>query len=714
MLRHSLARRSHAFRRPFSSSALRSKEVTLTVDGREVTIDARAALIQAIEKAGVQVPRYCYHEKLAVAGNCRMCLVDVEKARKPVASCSFPVSNGMVVHTRNEKAKSYQEAVTEMILGNHPLDCPVCDQGGECDLQDQTLRYGSDRGRFHEIAGKRATEDKNIGPLVKTSMNRCIQCTRCVRFTNEIAGAPELGTTGRGNDMQIGTYLERNLRSELSGNIIDLCPVGALTSKPYAFKARPWELKKTETIDVHDGMGANIRVDSRGQSVLRVLPRVNDDVNEEWISDKTRFAVDGLNLQRLTQPLVRVNDQFVPATWEDALLLIQQKVGDAKLGLNEFKAVAGDLVDVESAVALKDLTNRLNSDYLSHDYVNGDKPLPAGIDLRPNYLFNAGFRNVEEADAVLLVGTNPRIEAAVLNARLRMHWLHSDVEIGLVGENFDSTFEYSHFNKLSEAVDGRSNFGKKFANAKRPLIIIGSQAAETNSDILQQVSDYAKKNPNLVTDEWQGINVLQRSASRAGLYDIGFSVPSEEVSATKPKVVYLLGADEHTEVPKDAFVIYQGHHGDVGAPLADVILPGAAYTEKSSTYINSEGRAQQTRAAVGPPGGAREDWKVLKAVSDVLGVPLPYETDVELQDRLAEVAPNLLSHDVLEPSELAKLAATELGRHAKGLAAEGLSTPITNFFFTNAIARSSPTMAKASAAFDKPESEEGVTHFAQL
>lgn len=714
MLRHSLARRSHAFRRPFSSTSLRSKEVTLTVDGREVTVDARSALIQAIEKAGVQVPRYCYHEKLAVAGNCRMCLVDVEKARKPVASCSFPVSNGMVVHTRNEKAKLYQEGVTEMILGNHPLDCPVCDQGGECDLQDQTLRYGSDRGRFHEIAGKRATEDKNIGPLVKTSMNRCIQCTRCVRFTNEIAGAPELGTTGRGNDMQIGTYLERNLRSELSGNIIDLCPVGALTSKPYAFKARPWELKKTETIDVHDGMGSNIRVDSRGQSVLRVLPRINDEVNEEWISDKTRFAVDGLNLQRLTQPLVRVNDQFAPATWEDALLLIQQKIDDAKLGSNEFKAVAGDLVDVESAVALKDLANRLNSENLTHDYVNGDKPLPTGVDLRPNYLFNAGFQGVEEADAVLLVGTNPRTEAAVLNARMRMHWLHNDVEIGLVGENFDSTFEYSHFNKLSEAVDGRSNFGKKLANAKRPLIIIGSQAAETNSDILQQVGDYAKKNPNLVTDEWQGINVLQRAASRAGLYDIGFAVPSEEVSATKPKVVYLLGADEHTEVPKDAFVIYQGHHGDVGAPLADVILPGAAYTEKSSTYINSEGRAQQTRAAVGPPGGAREDWKVLKAVSDVLGVPLPYETDVELQDRLAEIAPNLLSHDVLEPSDLAKLAASELGRHAKSLAAEGLSTPITNFYFTNAIARSSPTMAKASAAFDKPESEEGVSHFVQL
>lgn len=689
-------------RRNFSVSISRGKDVTLTVDGREVSIDARASLIQAIEKAGVQVPRYCYHERLAVAGNCRMCLVDVEKARKPVASCSVPVSNGMVVHTRSEKAKQYQEAVTEMILGNHPLDCPVCDQGGECDLQDQTLRYGNDRGRFTEIAGKRATEDKDIGPLIKTSMNRCIQCTRCVRFTNEIAGAPELGTSGRGNDMQIGTYLERNLNTEMSGNIIDLCPVGALTSKPYAFKARPWELKKTETIDVQDGLGSNIRVDSRGQSVLRVLPRINDEVNEEWISDKTRFAVDGLNTQRLTTPLVKVDNQFHPASWEDALLLIQSKFEEIAPGPNEFKAVVGDLVDVESAVALKDLANRLDSENLAHDFIGGERPSATGIDLRASYLFNARLIGVSEADVVLLVGTNLRHEAAVLNARLRQHWLKSDVQIGLVGEYFDSTFRYEHlgtsFKDLAGALKGE--FGKALASAKRPLIIVGSNAAEQCPETLKALGKFAAANSSVINDTWQGLCVLQRSASRAGLYDIGFSVPSADICNVKPKIVYMLGADEHVQAPKDAFVIYQGHHGDVGAPLADVILPGAAYTEKQSTYVNTEGRAQQTRASVGPPGAAREDWKILKAVSDVLGVPLPYESNLEIQSRLGEIAPNLLSHDVIEPSELAKLAASQLAAHIMGTDGK-LGSPITNFYFTNSIARSSPTMARASAAFNE-------------
>jgi len=696
--------------RSFGASAALRKDVTLTVDGREVTIDARAALIQAIEKAGVQVPRYCYHERLAVAGNCRMCLVDVENARKPTPACSFPVSNGMVVHTRSEKAKQYQENVTEMILGNHPLDCPVCDQGGECDLQDQTMRYGSDRGRFTEIAGKRATEDKDIGPLIKTSMNRCIQCTRCVRFTNEIAGAPELGTSGRGNDMQIGTYLERNLNSEMSGNIIDLCPVGALTSKPYAFKARPWELKKTETIDVQDALGSNIRVDSRGQSVLRVLPRINDDVNEEWISDKTRFAVDGLNTQRLTTPLVKVDNQFRPASWEDALLLIESKIKGANLGPNEFKAVAGDLVDVESAVALKDLTNRLGSENLSHDFAGGDEPLPTGVDLRASYLFNSTIRGVSEADVVLLVGTNPRIEAAVLNARMRQHWLRSDVQIGLVGEEFESTFGYEHLGTNGSALSSalRGAFGKKLKGAQRPLIIVGSSVSEQQPEVLKTLGQFAAANGNIINDTWHGLNVMQRSASRAGLYDAGFAVPSPEVAATKPKIVYMLGADNEAQLPKllpkDAFVIYQGHHGDAGAPLADVILPGAAYTEKASTYVNIEGRAQQTRAAVGPPGGARDDWKVLKALSDVLGVPLPYESVIELRSRLAEIAPSLLSHDVLETTELAKLAAANLASTAKRVTgSEALGTPIENFYFTNAIARSSPTMARASAARLVPE-----------
>lgn len=704
-LSRSLARAGRA-QRLLSTSRPAFAEVTLTVDGRKVSIEQGSSLIQAIEKAGIQVPRYCYHHKLAIAGNCRMCLVDLERAPKPVPSCAFPASNGQVVHTNSERARKAQEGVTEMILINHPLDCPVCDQGGECDLQDQTMRYGSDRGRFSEIAGKSSVEDKNIGPLIKTKMTRCIQCTRCVRFSNDVAGAPELGTTARGNDMQIGTYLEKNLNTELSGNVIDLCPVGALTSKPYAFKARPWELKKTESVDVLDGLGSNIRVDSRGQSVMRVLPRLNEDVNEEWISDKTRFAVDGLNTQRLTTPLIKENGIFKAASWEDVLLLIQDKFNELQPGPNEFKAIAGDLTDVESLVTLKDLANRLGSENLAHDFKLGSDPIAGGVDFRSNYLFNASILGVEEADVILFVGTNPRREAAVLNGRVRKHWLHNDVRIGSVGEPWNSTFWVEELGSDSKALSKALNgdFGKSLKSAKRPLIVVGSGVASSPDagEIYKTLGNFAAKNPNVVNDSWNGLSFLQRAASRAGAYDIGFAVPSEEVSKVAPKIVYLLGADEvkPEDIPKDAFVIYQGHHGDVGAPLADVILPGAAYTEKAATYVNTEGRAQITRAAVGPPGAAREDWKILKAVSDVLGKDLPYETLPELRQRLYEVAPNLLSTDALEPSTLGKLAATSLSSHKAGSSKPAtLTSPITNFYFTDAISRSSPTMARSSEAF---------------
>lgn len=695
-----LSRRSaRAF---FSSSARRLQDITLTVDGRKVTVPAGSALIQAIEAAGVQVPRYCYHEKLAIAGNCRMCLVDLERAPKAVASCAFPAANGQVVHTQSVRAKQAREGVTEFILANHPLDCPVCDQGGECDLQDQSLRYGSDRGRFHEIAGKRAVEDKDFGPLVKTSMNRCIQCTRCIRFANDVAGAPELGSSGRGNEMQIGMYLNKNLNSELSGNVIDLCPVGALTSKPYAFKARPWELKKTETVDVLDGLGSNIRVDSRGQSVMRVLPRINDEVNEEWISDKTRFAVDGLNTQRLTVPLIKQDGVFKAASWEDALLLIQEKLSAVEG--NEFKAIAGDLPDVEALVALKDLTNRLGSDNLAHDFNNGSKPLAHGTDFRANYLFNSSITGIEDADVILLVGTNPRHEAAVLNARIRKHWLDSDVRIGLVGEDFKSTFEYENLGSVASDLEGAltGDFGKALSGAKKPLIIVGSSVVERDdADAIFGVLGRFVADGSIVREDWNGYNILQRSASRAGAYDIGFATHDPKVAKIEPKAVWLLGADEvdPKSLPKDAFVIYQGHHGDKGAPLADVILPGAAYTEKASTWVNTEGRAQVSRAAVAPPGAAREDWKIIKAVSDVLGVPLPYETQVEISQRLAEVAPNLLSHDVLEPSSLGLEAAKELAKHEGKPKSTPLKNAVSNFYFTDPISRSSPTMAKSSQAF---------------
>jgi NADH dehydrogenase (ubiquinone) Fe-S protein 1 len=696
--------------RGFSSSRAVKAEVELTIDGRKVSIEAGSALIQACEKAGATVPRYCYHEKLAVAGNCRMCLVDVERAPKPVASCAWPVAPGMVVRTDTERVKKAREGVTEMILANHPLDCPVCDQGGECDLQDQSLRYGSDRGRFREIAGKRATEDKDIGPLVKTSMNRCIQCTRCVRFANDVAGAPELGTSGRGNDMAIGTYIQENLKSELSGNVIDLCPVGALTSKPYAFKARPWELKKTETIDVFDALGSNIRVDSRGTSVMRVLPRLNDDINEEWISDKTRFAVDGLNTQRLTTPLIRVGDTFQNATWEDVLATIQHKVKDLNVKANEFKAIVGDLVDVEAMIALKDLANRLGSENLALDHTGGHLPPAHGVDVRSNYLFNSSIRGVEEADVILLVGTNPRHEAAVLNARIRKQFLRSNLQVGLVGENFDSTFWLEHLGEDHTALVNvlKGEFGNKLSKAKKPLIIMGSSVVE-NSDsaaFYKTIGEFVLANKaNFLTEEWNGYSILQRAASRIGAYEIGFVPPSKEVADVTPKVVYLLGADEIKahDIPKHAFVIYQGHHGDVGASFADVVLPGAAYTEKAGTYVNTEGRAQVTRAAVAPPGAAREDWKIIRAVAEVLNVELAFDDIEQLQFRLSEVAPNLVYLDSLEPSSLSeaglKVQVVDGNATAKAVGAP-LRKVIQDFYFTDAISRSSPTMAKSSVAFN--------------
>ena len=526
----------------------------------------------------------------------------------------------------------------EFLLANHPLDCPICDQGGECDLQDQSMRYGSDRTRFHEITGKRAVEDKDLGPLVKTSMNRCIQCTRCVRFANEVAGVEELGTTGRGNDMQIGMYVEKTMNSELSGNIIDLCPVGALTSKPYAFHARPWELKNTESIDVLDAVGSNIRVDSRGVQVMRIQPRTNDDVNEEWISDKARYAYDGLRFQRLTAPLVKQGDRFVAASWEDALAAIAAGLVKSGAKGDEIQAVAGQFADTESLVALKDLINRLGSDNTALDHANASAPPIAGIDVRSNYLFNSTIPGVEQADVILLVGTNPRHEAAVLNSRIRKSWIHTGLEVGLIGERVDTTYGYDYLGQdakaLADFISGKGEFAKKFAGAKCPLIIVGSAIGEhaDGPAVYNALSKFVEKNKSkLVTPEWNGFAVLQRvcfltfivfrayppfeAASRTAAYDIGF-VPSKKAAATKPKFIYLLNADDidPASIPRDAFVVYQGHHGDLGAQLADVCLPGSAYTEKSTTWVNTEGRSQLGRAAVPPPGAAREDWKIIRCV----------------------------------------------------------------------------------------------------
>lgn len=625
-----------------------------------------------------------------------MCLVEVERAPKPVASCAWPVAPGMVVKTNSPLAHKAREGVMEFLLANHPLDCPICDQGGECDLQDQSMRYGGDRGRFHEVGGKRAVEDKNIGPLIKTSMNRCIHCTRCIRFANDIAGAPELGSAGRGNDIQIGTYLEQNLDSEMSGNVIDLCPVGALTSKPYAFRARPWELKKTETIDVLDGLGSNVRVDSRGLEVMRVVPRLNDDINEEWINDKSRFACDGLKTQRLTLPLVRREGKFEPADWEQALTEIAQAWQQKAPKGNEFKVVAGELTDVESLVAMKELANKLGSENLALDTPTGSQPVAHGVDVRSNYLFNSKIWGIEEADSILIVGSNPRHEAAVLNARIRKQWMRSDLEIGVVGETWDSTFEFEHLgtdlDALKKALAGP--FGKKLSAAKRPMIVVGSGVTD-HADakaFYETIGAFVDKNAaSFLTEEWNGYNVLQRAASRAGAFEVGFVTPSAEVAETAPKFIWLLGADEFNEadIPKEAFVVYQGHHGDKGAQIADVVLPGAAYTEKNATYVNTEGRVQLTRAATSLPGAARTDWKIIRAVSEFLGAPLPYDDVAALRDRMVEISPALAAYDIVEPVALQQLSKVQLVDQNKGAKASGtpLKLPIENFYFTDVISR---------------------------
>jgi NADH dehydrogenase (ubiquinone) Fe-S protein 1 len=699
--------------RSFSTTARRRAEVELTIDGKKVSIEAGSALIQACEKAGVTIPRYCYHEyvqpvnpiealgltrcrKLLIAGNCRMCLVEVERAPKPVASCAWPVQPGMVVKTNSPLAHKAREGVMEFLLANHPLDCPICDQGGQCDLQDQSMRYGADRGRFHEITGKRAVEDKNIGPLIKTSMNRCIHCTRCIRFANEIAGAPELGSTGRGNTMEIGTYLERNLDTELSGNVADLCPVGALLPKPGAFSYRPWELTKFESVDVLNGMGSNIRVDARGMEVKRILPRLNDDVNEEWIDDKTRFAMDGLKTQRLTTPLIRRDDKFFPASWEQALTEIGSAYQKLAPKENEFKAIAGHLTETESLVAMKDLANRLNSENLALDQPGGSAPIAHGTDVRANYLFNSKIFGIEQADAMLLIGTNPRHEAAVLNARIRKQWMRSDLQIGLVGETFKSTFKFDHLGTDAAAVKKAlgGDFGKKLSSAKRPMIIVGSGVAEhpDAKAVYEAVGSFVDKNQaNFNTAEWQGFNVLQRAASRSGAYEVGFTSPSQKVTDTKAKMVWLLGADEISEkdIPEGAFVVYQGHHGDAGAQLADVVLPGATYTEKNGTYVNTEGRVQLSRAAVTMPGAAREDWKIIRAVSEYFGQALPYDDVEALRDRMEEISPALRRYDTIEPSALTSLAKIQLVDQNKGAKAGGqaLENPIKNFYMTDVISR---------------------------
>ncbi|XP_068715494.1 NADH-ubiquinone oxidoreductase 75 kDa subunit, mitochondrial-like [Montipora foliosa] len=691
----------------YATAAPAPEKIEVFVNDKSLLVDPGLTVLQACAMAGVEIPRFCYHDRLSVAGNCRMCLVEVERSIKPVASCAMPVMKGMKVKTDSPMTRKAREGVMEFLLVNHPLDCPICDQGGECDLQDQSMAFGSDRSRFVDnmFSGKRAVEDKNVGPLVKTIMTRCIHCTRCIRFASEIAGVDDLGTTGRGNDMQVGTYVEKMFKSELSGNVIDLCPVGALTSKPYAFTSRPWELRKTDSVDVMDAVGSNIVVNTRCGEVMRILPRMNEDINEEWISDKTRFSYDGLKRQRLTKPMIKDDGgNLVPCSWEEALVEIAQKL--THLNGNEIAAVAGGFADAEALVALKDLLNSFDSEGLYTE--EGFPSSGAGTDFRSSYIMNSTIAGIEDADVLLIVGANPRYEAPLVNARIRKAWMHNDLQVGVVGSKVDLTYSYEHVgdtaDTLKDLVSWNHAFSKVLADAERPMILVGNTVLQglNGSAIHQVIASMSSKlkESKKVEKDWKVLNVLHRVASQVAALDIGYK-PGVSNMTEKPKLLFLLGADnglvKREDLPKDCFIVYQGHHGDCGAHMADVILPGAAYTEKTATYVNTEGRAQQTRRAVTPPVYARDDWKIIRALSEICGNTLPYDNLDEIRRRLSEVSPNLTRYGDVEEANFFGLALGLMQSSKAQLAKKPLQPSILelkDFYMTDSISRASQTMAK--------------------
>ena len=668
----------------------------LVIDDKEIEVSEGMTVFQAAVEAGIEIPVFCYHPKLSIAGNCRMCLVEVKNTPKPVASCAMPVCEGMVVHTNSAMVEKARKGTLEFLLINHPLDCPICDQGGECDLQDITMAYGRSSSRFD--LNKRAVPNKEFGPLIETAMNRCIQCTRCVRFSSEIVGIPELGAMGRGEGMEIGTYVQNTITSELSGNMIDICPVGALTSKPYSFKGRSWELSHTPSIDVFDAVGSAIRVDTRGREVMRILPRQNDEVNETWISDKTRFAYDGLKYQRLDQPYARGEDGFLhPVSWNEAFSLIADRLQHAPG--NHIAAFAGDMVDAEAMVALKDLMTSLGSPHIDCRQEGSS----VGVGPRCSYLFNTTIAGIEHADFCLLVGTNPRWEAPLINARIRKNYLVNDLPVASIGPTYPLGYPVSDLGDdpliLKKILEGKHPICSALKVAKKPALILGQGALRRiDGDVILHLAQEIANKYGFVQKNWNGFNVLQIAASRVAGLDLGF-VPGPKgygtqkiLEATKKKkieVVYLLAADEiDVKLLEPAFVIYQGHHGDRGATVADVILPGCAYTEKEGTYVNTEGRVQKTLKATPPPGEAKEDWKIIKALSDKLGLCLPYATPKEIQARLVEVNPLFDEVDRIQPSSW------------KPFGREGDVNPapfefaIQNFYMTDSISRHSRTMAK--------------------
>ncbi len=673
---------------------------TVNINGTDYEFEDGLTLIQACEQVGIEIPRFCYHERLKIAGNCRMCLVEAVGAPKPVASCAMGVGDMRPgrdgsppkVRTDSEMVKKAREGVMEFLLINHPLDCPICDQGGECDLQDQAMYYGQNYSRYDDM--KRAVEDKYMGPLIKTHMTRCIQCTRCIRFMEDVAGVPELGATGRGEGMEVTTYVEQALHSEMSGNIIDLCPVGALTSKPYAFAARPWELKKIESIDVMDAVGSNIRVDVRGNAVLRVLPRLHEDINEEWISDKTRYACDGLKTQRLDRPYVRREGKLTPASWEEAFNVIAEKASG--LQGSQMAAIAGDLACVESMVALKELMHNLGCNTVECRQDGAYLPSIS----RSDYLFNSTIAGIEQADAIVMVGVNPRCEAPLVNSRIRKRYLEGELKLFSVGESYDLTYPVEHLGSdpsvLRDMMTGKHDICDVLEQADYPMVIMG-MAALTRSDsesIYHHVKQFASH--YAVRDEWNGFNLLHHAAARVGGIDVGFVCDTglsgimDAVSSKDIRFVYLLGADEFdTSYLSDAFVVYQGHHGDKGAERADVILPGAAYTEKDATYVNMEGRVQRAARATFAPGEAKEDWQIIRALSDRLGHSLPYNSLGQMRQHMHNMYPHLSE---LDQVPMLSLHTTDKVTHGKIDSAPFYHT-IENFYMTDPISRVSPTMA---------------------
>jgi NADH-quinone oxidoreductase subunit G len=681
----------------------------LTVNGIEVEVEDGATVLHACEEAGVEIPRFCYHDRLSIAGNCRMCLVDMERAPKPIASCAMPAGEGMVIRTDTDRVTKAREGVMEFLLINHPLDCPICDQGGECDLQDQAMGYGFDSSRYEE--NKRAVEDKHMGPLISTTMTRCIHCTRCVRFATEVAGVPELGAIGRGESMEITTYLEKTLASELSANVIDLCPVGALTSKPYAFTARPWELSKTESVDVMDAVGSNIRVDSRGAQVLRVLPRLNEDINEEWISDKTRYAIDGLRRQRLDRPYIRGRDgKLAPASWDDALGVVAARLKKAKPAA--IAAITGDQCDAESMFALKRLFDKLGSGNID---CRQDGAAIGGA--RAGYLFNSTIAGIDEADALLIIGSNPRVEAAVLNARIRRNWLATRLPVAVVGPQMDLTYDTETLGAdpaiLADILSGKAKFATKLKRAKKPMIIVGmgALARPDGAAILGRAHEIADTY-GVVAGDWNGFNVLHTAAARVAGLDLGLTPGRGQMDvadmykaaeAGKLDVVWLQAADEiDADRLKDAFVIYQGHHGDRGAHIADVILPGAAYTEKDGIYLNTEGRVQYAGRATFPPGEAREDWTIIRALAGRMGVNLGFDSLDELRTELFEITPHFADQDEIKSARWAKF-----GGRGK-VSSTPVAAALDGFYMTCAVSRASETMGQCLMALQADQAQDAA------